>query len=166
MIRSVEDFVAAYRQESAATRAVMAAMTDESLSRRVAEGHRDLGRIAWHVVQTVAEMMGKTGLEVEGPGEEAPVPASALEILDAYDAASASLLNQVGRWTDADLEVEDEMYGQNWKRRFTLTALVNHEVHHRGQMTVLLRQAGVRPPDVYGPVKENWSAYGREPPAV
>ena len=52
------------------------------------------------------------------------------------------------------------MYGETWKRGRTLGALVNHQIHHRGQMTVLMRQAGLEVPGVYGPAKEEWGAYG------
>ena len=63
------------------------------------------------------------------------------------------------------LTVEDEMYGQRWTRGFSLGALVNHEIHHRGQMTVLMRQAGQKVPGLMGPAKEEWSQFGMpEPP--
>jgi uncharacterized damage-inducible protein DinB len=52
------------------------------------------------------------------------------------------------------------MYGQRWKRGFTLTALVEHQIHHRGQMTVLMRQAGLRVPGIYGPAREDWASMG------
>jgi uncharacterized damage-inducible protein DinB len=50
------------------------------------------------------------------------------------------------QWTDATLDASDAMYGQMWKRGYTLTALIFHQIHHRGQMTVLMRQAGLPVP--------------------
>jgi uncharacterized damage-inducible protein DinB len=44
--------------------------------------------------------------------------------------------------------------------------LVTHQTHHRAQMTVLMRQAGLQVPGIYGPVKEGWAAYGMNVPAV
>ena len=44
--------------------------------------------------------------------------------------------------------------------------LVTHQTHHRGQMTVLMRQAGLKVPDVYGPAKEGWATYGMPAPRV
>jgi uncharacterized damage-inducible protein DinB len=52
------------------------------------------------------------------------------------------------------------MYGEKWTRAMALRALIQHEVHHRGQMTVLMRQAGLTVPGVYGPAREEWAAYG------
>jgi uncharacterized damage-inducible protein DinB len=71
-----------------------------------------------------------------------------------------------GTWTDATLLEDDEMYGERWKRGFTLLALVKHEIHHRAQMTVLMRQAGLKVPGIYGPALEEWGAFGQEPPSV
>jgi uncharacterized damage-inducible protein DinB len=69
--------------------------------------------------------------------------------------SAASLLEQVSRnWTDETLQVEDEMYGEHWPRGLTLQALVFHEIHHRGAMTVLMRQAGLTVPGIYGPNRE------------
>jgi len=48
----------------------------------------------------------------------------------------------------------------------SLQVLVVHQAHHRGQMTVLMRQAGLKVPGVYGPAREEWTAYGMQPPAV
>jgi uncharacterized damage-inducible protein DinB len=64
------------------------------------------------------------------------------------------------------LLAEDDMYGERWPRGFTLFALVAHQAHHRGQMTVLMRQAGLQVPGVYGPSLEEWTTYGMQPPAV
>ena len=33
-------------------------------------------------------------------------------------------------------------------------------------MTVLMRQAGLRVPGIYGPAREDWSGMGMEPPSV
>ena len=36
--------------------------------------------------------------------------------------------------------------------------------HHRGQMTILMRQAGLLVPGMYGPSKDEWLAFGEEAP--
>jgi uncharacterized damage-inducible protein DinB len=167
MFRRVEDFERAWERERDGTLKVLRALTDESLAQAVAGDGRTLGRIAWHLTLTLGEMLERTGLAVPGPAPEAPTPTSAARILEAYERASAVAGAEVSaKWKDADLEVEDEMYGERWARGTTLQALVVHQAHHRGQMTVLMRQAGLRVPGVYGPALEEWSAYGMPPPAV
>ena len=164
MYRKIQDFQSAWEHETDATLKVFEALTDESLEQVVYPGGRTLGRIAWHIVQTLPEMGSRTGLNVDGPGEIDPIPDSAGGIVARFSEAAGSLGRQIGEtWTDADLEVEDNMYGEVWKRGQTLGALVNHQTHHRGQMTVLMRQAGLKVPGVYGPSKEEWAEYGAPP---
>jgi uncharacterized damage-inducible protein DinB len=164
MYRHIHDFLGSWAYETEATIKVFNAMTDESLEQQVYDEGRSLGRIAWHIVQTLPEMGGRTGLQITGPGEEDPVPDTAQEIVALFKQAADSLASQIqGSWSDDDLEVEDDMYGQRWTRSQTLNALVNHQNHHRGQMTVLIRQAGLAVPGVYGPAKEEWGQYGMPP---
>jgi len=160
MIRTVADFEAIWKNESEITARVLAALTDASLAQRVTPADRTLGEMAWHVATSVA-MMARTGLAVAGPAEDAPAPASARAIHDAYVQAAGSALEQVGHtWTDETLMVEDDMYGERWRRGMTLLALVVHEAHHRGAMTVLMRQAGLGVPSIYGPNREQSAAMG------
>jgi uncharacterized damage-inducible protein DinB len=164
MFRKIGDFLESWAYEAEATLNVFRELSDESLGQRVAPGGRTLGRIAWHIVQTLPEMGGRTGLEIAGPGESDPIPETAAAITSVFDETARSLAAAVGAsWTDEDLNTEDDMYGESWPRRKTLAALLNHQNHHRGQMTVLMRQAGLRVPGVYGPSKEEWAAFGMPP---
>jgi uncharacterized damage-inducible protein DinB len=98
---------------------------------------------------------------VEAANEHTPQPASAAAIAGAYQAGAAAVEKAVTTtWKDADLPVEIDMYGEKWTRAMTLRAIIQHEVHHRGQMTVLMRQAGLRVPGIYGPAREEWAVYG------
>ncbi len=166
MFRRVADFLATWEAEHTGTLKVLQALDDRSLTRPAAEGHRTLGRLAWHLATTIREMMERTGLRLDGPEPDSPIPSRAGAIADAYSTAAGSLASQVAKWSDATLEAEDQMYGETWPRGRTLLALVAHQAHHRGQMTVLMRQAGLKVPGVYGPAREEWAAFGMQPPAV
>jgi uncharacterized damage-inducible protein DinB len=167
MFTSIEDFKQNWTYESSCTGKLMKQFTDKSLSQPVANDHRTLGRMAWHIIQSIPEMFGRTGLKVDGPAPTAPVPTSAVEFKNAYDIVASSLLEQVTKhWDEKALYVEDDMYGEKWKRGQTLAILISHEVHHRGQMTVLMRQAGLAVPGVYGPSKDEWAQYGGNPPEI
>jgi uncharacterized damage-inducible protein DinB len=166
MFRRVADFQKAWEQEKGSTLKVLGALTDASLAQAVTKDDRTLGRMAWHLATTLGEMMERTGLKIAGPAHETPPPASAAAIVAAYGTAAGSVADGVSGWSDATLEVEDDMYGERWPRGATLQSLVVHQAHHRGQMTVLMRQAGLAVPGVYGPAREEWTAYGMQPPAV
>lgn len=167
LIRTISDFENWWNNESRATRKIFGALTDASLSQSVATDHRTLGRMAWHIIQTLGEMSTHVGLNVDAPAETDPVPTSAAAIQQAYDKAATSLLSEIkSKWKDETLMQEDNMYGSTWVRAFTLFVLIGHEVHHRGQMTVLMRQAGLKVPGIFGPSYEEWANYGAPVPAV
>lgn len=164
MFRRIDDFAAAWKSEAEATLKVLRACTDASLAQPVTPDGRTLGRLAWHVVQTLPEMLGHAGLPVTGPAESAPVPKLA-DIVAAYETAAPAVTEAVrAQWTDAMLEQTIPMYGEHWRLGDILYALVLHQAHHRGQMTVLMRQAGVKVPGVYGPAAEEWAAMGMPTP--
>ena len=160
MFRSFSDFSRAWQGERESTLKIMRTLTDPSLSQKVSPEGRTLGRLAWHIVQTLGEMGGHAGLVVDAPNEHTPQPATAKAIADAYKAGSAAVETAVkAAWIDADFSTEIDMYGEKWTRGQSLAALISHEAHHRGQMTVLMRQAGLKVPGVYGPAREEWAAY-------
>jgi len=167
MFTSLAAFLETWAQEAEGTQRILDTLTDASLSQAVSADDRTLGRIAWHVVVSVPEMMEKTGLKFEGINEDSPVPATAQEIADQYRRVSAGIVTAIKeQWNDQVLAEERNMYGQMWTIGTTLQVLVFHQIHHRGQMTVLMRQAGLKVPGVYGPAREEWQQMGRQAPAV
>ncbi len=161
MLRTINDFRKDWTYEADATNKILNALTDESLSQKVMPDGRSLGFIAWHLTQTLPEMLGNVGLKIDGPSHDQECPAAASEIAAAYEKAAKSVTQEVtANWNDDTLLQTDAMYGETWARGVTLFALIAHQAHHRGQMTVLMRQAGLRVPGVYGPAKEEWAAMG------
>jgi uncharacterized damage-inducible protein DinB len=161
MYRKIEDFGKDWAYEVESTLKVLNALTDESLSQKVTEEGRSLGFLAWHIVLTLGEMPEKVGLHIDCPPYETEMPGSAQEIAAAFERAGNSVGAEVVKnWTDETLLQEDEMYGDKWKRGLTLLYLMLHQAHHRGQMTVLMRQAGLPVPGIYGPSREEWEAFG------
>ena len=164
MYRRVSDFLSDWKDESQSTKNVLEALSDESLSQRVTPTGRGLGKLGWHIAQSL-HMVTEAGLEgLNAPKEHEPVPTSAKAILKAYTEGADSLAKVVEKgWTDAQLGDEVPMYGESWARGKVLSVIVRHEAHHRGQMTVLMRQAGLVVPGPYGPAREQWASYGMEP---
>lgn len=165
MFRKLDDFFRTYHTLTEGTARMLGALTDESLKVSATDGHRTLGGVAWHIVATVPEMMGRTGLPLSAVDPEAMPPESAAEIAGAYrrvcDELTAALKAD---WDDATLEAVDNLYGEDWPRGVTLQVLIHHEIHHRGQMTALMRKAGLRVPGIYGPAKEEWADHGCDEP--
>jgi len=161
MFRKIEDFANNWGYESEATLKMFGNLTDESLTKKFNDDVRTAGRLAWHITTAIGEMMHRTGLSFKTVDLNSPVPQTAKEIVAAYKQASDNLLNEIKtKWSDDSLLIEDDMYGENWERGKTLGVLVTHQIHHRGQLTVLLRLAGLKVPGIYGPAKEEWAQFG------
>lgn len=161
MFRTINDFLEAWKYESEATLKVFGNLTDDSLNQKVTSDGRSLGFIAWHITTTISEMLSKTGLSITIVDEKLPVPLSAKNISNEYKQSSQAVNKLISKkWKDEMLNDDINMYGQVWKRSKVLSSMIAHQTHHRGQITVLMRQAGLKVPGVYGPSKEEWSEYG------
>jgi len=167
MFHTLVEFSHAWEPEIEHTQKILKHLTNASLAQQITPEARTLGRLAWHITTTIPEMMNRTGLAVVGPDPEAPVPSTAREIFQAYNQAAIGLLDEIrAKWTDASLALTDDMYGEQWSRAKTLQVLIHHQIHHRAQMTVLMRQAGLRVPGLFGPAREDWAKMGMSPPVV
>jgi len=163
MYHTLKEFTDEYKMESQSTLKLLNVLTTESLYKTVDGKVRSIGRLAYHIAHTVAEMMSKTGLDItckiKNPSEDMSVTAE--QIVTAYQSAVNQLLAEIEtKWTDASLQQTNNMYGQDWPNALTLSILLKHEIHHRGQLTVLMRLAGLIVPGVYGPSAEEWEQYG------
>ncbi len=164
-IHTIDDFVTVWNLEAGSTQKLLDQLTDASLAVTAYPGGRTIGRLAWHIAQTIPEMMARTTLHVAGLNEHDPIPAAAREIADAYRMASESLVAQLrAHWTDATLAQTDNMYGEQWSRATTLAVLLSHQTHHRGQLTVMMRMAGLPVAGMYGPAAEEWVSMGMAAP--
>jgi uncharacterized damage-inducible protein DinB len=167
MLRTIDDFKNGWAYESALTQKVLDALTDASLAQAVHADHRTLGRMAWHLTLTVLDVAKQLDMTVAGPAMDAPVPTSAKTIADAYKESTASFAAAiVGAWDDASLTTIENVWGMQLPRGVVLNFLMTHQSHHRGQMTVLMRQAGLVVPGIYGPAKEGWAQHGAPAPAI
>jgi uncharacterized damage-inducible protein DinB len=163
MFAKIDDFVSMWKRESELTERVLNVLTDQSLKQMVAVDYRSLGQIAWHLVESI-NYLSSMGLTFEPPTEGEHTPVSAASIAEAYRRISHAVQHAVKtQWTDASLAESIDMGGEKWVNGASLHFMVMHQAHHRGQMTVLMRQAGLRAPDVYGQTREDWIDMGREP---
>lgn len=164
MFRTLSDFATSWNDESRNTMRLLGALSDASLATKMDDEGRTIGRIAWHLVETLAEMPTAAGLELDFHVSPTDIPTTAAAIAEAYERGTKLVGNAVAlQWTDASLLESTNMYGQEWARGFTLLCLIVHQAHHRGQLTTLMRQAGLKVPGMVGPSREEWAAIGMPP---
>ncbi|UPK43982.1 DinB family protein [Paenibacillus pabuli] len=163
MFTKIEDFAAEWTSEAELTATVLDALTDDSLGQEVIEGRRMLGQIAWHLVRSL-HFMTTLGLTFEAPSRGEEAPDSAAFIASEYRQISKNLLNAVRtQWNDESLRESVMIHEEAWLNGSSLRYTIMHQAHHRGQMTVLMRQAGLRMPNVYGPTYDAWVEKGIAP---
>jgi len=164
---SVSDvFLAEWDQEVAATRRLLERVPTDKLEWKPHEKSYTLRRLAGHV----AQLHGWTGITLNAdefdiaPAEGGDFPQPTLEstedILALFDDSTAEARSVIAG-------TSDDTFGEMWSfkrgkatifsapkagvlRRFVL----NHVIHHRGQLTVYLRLLDVPLPNVFGPTAD------------
>jgi uncharacterized damage-inducible protein DinB len=165
MYRKTSDFITDWKYESEATLKLFKLLNDQSLEAKLHDKVRSIGNLAWHIAKSPVEMFSHAGLDMAKSGVDlnATAPSSVNELIKKYEAASAEVFAQVTKWSDEELSDKVSMYGEMWKKGTVLSVLINHQTHHRGQLTILMRMQNLPVTGVYGPSYEEWSAMGLEP---
>lgn len=164
MYTSVSDFVKDWEFETESTLKILNNLTDDSLNQKKFEGIRSPGRLAWHLIGTISEMGSLADLNVEKVEDKYPGDVSANDISELYKKTADSLKDEIQNgWTDETLKEEVNMYGEKWTKGTSLEVIIKHQIHHRGQLTVIMRLYGLKVPGVYGPAYEEWAGMGMQP---
>ena len=167
MYVTITDFIKEWNKEARLTQKVLDGLTDDSLKQQVYPEGRTLGRIAWHFTTNIPEYLAHFGLKVKEREYTESVPESAEEIAAAFRELSSNAAQVIEQqWTDESLENVQQAFGREETNAQILMGLIKHIVHHRGQVTILMRQAGLKPFGVYGPPKEDWIHLGVENPPL
>ena len=134
MYRTIEDFIRDWQDEAKYTLNLYSKISDDKSTHRIADNIRSLGRLAWHITQTLTEMPHKAGIIETDHLNNKEIPSSFSEIISTYRNHSDELIELLKKkWQDADLTSIIKMYGQEWEKRKILSALVHHQIHHRNE---------------------------------
>jgi uncharacterized damage-inducible protein DinB len=124
---------------------------------------RSLGELGWHLAEVEAHMThgieaGKFEMGAKPPGIERPRTVEALA--PGYERIHADAVARVKKLAPSDLDREIPFFdGRMLKVGDILwLPLVHHLIHHRGQLTLMSRLAGGKPPGIYGPNREEMEA--------
>lgn len=155
MYQTGNDFLQHYGWESGVTQNVLNALTDESLSMSKGEGQHNLGQIAWHIATSFGYMT-QAGWEMPEYTYQAPAGVTARQIQGKF-AEFTARVNEItaGKTSEDMAEMHRFFDTQDWSLGQALSVMISHEIHHRGQITVLMRQAGLTVPGIYGPNYED-----------
>lgn len=154
----IDSFLQELEHEAQTTRRVLERVPGNQLGWRPHPKSRTLGELALHVAATpgaVAKIAAQP--EIQPPDFKDPVPTSAAELIPALEESVATAKQLLGRMDDATLNAtwRVKRNGQEimaMPRAAVLRSIMlNHWYHHRGQLSVYLRELGVPVPSIYGP---------------
>ncbi|GGA96191.1 DinB family protein [Mucilaginibacter rubeus] len=161
MYYHIKEFLEDWTNETGKTTKVYSMIPEESKAIIVNEKVRTLERLAFHIPQIIVQIGVQTGLLNIQELPEEPLPDTMEGIsalyLDMHQKMAEAIQSQ---WKDNMLDGEVDLYDHKWRRGDVLSLLTHHEVHHRSQMTVIMRLAGLKVPGLYGPVREDWELWG------
>jgi uncharacterized damage-inducible protein DinB len=159
--------------EMGKTRATLERLPEDKLSWKPHERSMTLGRLASHLAEIpwwAAVTMQQDSLDIAPAGEPAHQAAnlqSRAEILELFDRNRTAAREALAR-------AADDRFMQRWSLLrggnplFTMPRVavirgmvMNHLIHHRGQLTVYYRMSGVPVPALYGPSADE---DGMQPP--
>lgn len=163
MYRTTKDFLEDWEYETESTVKLLNNLTQNSLDTKVTDNGRSIKKLVWHIIQSNPEMLVHAGVKVDGFDDKETAPNDLSELIKQYISKSELVNNYVSKnLSDNSLEEDVKIYGDVWKKGKLLSSIINHQIHHRAQITVLMRQAGLKVPGIYGPSKEEWEIYGME----
>jgi uncharacterized damage-inducible protein DinB len=145
--------------ETATTRRVLERVPTDHLAWRPHPKSRTLGELALHIAQTpggVAMLAQSSPAQAPQFGKD-PTVADASELIPALEESVSKARAVLSGMNDAALM--DTWRLMNGDREifaiprvaFLRSIMLNHWYHHRGQLTVYLRELNVPVPSVYGP---------------
>jgi uncharacterized damage-inducible protein DinB len=151
-------FLQEFEHEAKTTRRVLERVPTDKLAWKPHPKSMSLGELALHVAASPTVVSGWcTQAETNFTGEKTPQPTTTDEILAAHDTG-------VGKVRDALNQVGDEGLKAMWtakaggatlmalpKQTLVRSLVLNHWIHHRGQLSVYLRLIDVAVPPIYGP---------------
>ena len=158
-MRLNESLLPEFDHEMANTRKTLERIPEDKFDWKPHEKSMTLGQLAMHVATlpgAIAELSTRSSFDVNTRVPR-PSATSAAELIATFDQSVARARELLGAMDDAALTNAWRM--MNGDREIMAmsrgallrSVMLNHWYHHRGQLTVYLRQTGVPVPAIYGP---------------
>lgn len=155
-------FLKIWDDEAAKTVKVLKALPKDQYDFRPDSGGRSIGEMAWHLAEgdaynSLGVVEGGFSPEMRPPGMERPKQVEALA--PGYERVHREAVARVRGLKPADLERKILYFsGQEMSGAEILWGTIFHNIHHRGQLSLMCRLAGGVSPGVYGPNREEMAA--------
>ncbi len=133
----------------------IAPLTPDQLDLRVSPDLRSIGEIAIHIIGARArwfnEGMGEGGPELEAMrmwDRDGRRPNNAAELEEGFEVTWRAMRDCLTRWTTDDLDQEFFARGRTRSRQWIIWHVIEHDLHHGGEISLTLGAHGLRAPDM------------------
>jgi uncharacterized damage-inducible protein DinB len=155
---TINELMQELEHEARTTRRVLERVPSDQLGWKPHDKSLSLGQLAYHVATipgVLSELAMQDGFDVSAPIPR-PTAAGTAELLTRLDESMAKARAILGGLDDAGLgatwtmRIGGRAVGSMTRGAMLRALLLNHWYHHRGQLTVYLRETGALVPSVYG----------------
>ncbi len=164
MSHELQTFLDTWDTEAKSTVAMLRSLPVGQYDFRPDQGGRSMGELGWHLAEVDAYMTysierGVFEMGAKPPGTERPKTVE--ELAPGYERIHADAVERVRKLNPADLDRELVFFTGSpvTIRQILWTMLLHHQIHHRGQLSVLCRLAGGIAPAPYGPNREEMAKF-------
>lgn len=158
MSKELEYFIQTWEREAAKTVKLLACLPPDQYDFRPDAEGRSLGELAWHLAEGDAYMTagieaGEFTMSTRPPGIDRPRKVE--ELGPGYERVHREALARVRKLKEEDLDrVIQFISGPMTVRDILWGNVLLHNIHHRGQLSLMCRMAGGKPVGVFGPTRE------------
>jgi uncharacterized damage-inducible protein DinB len=152
-----------FDHEMATTRRVLERVPEPELAWKPHDKSMALGQLAGHIAripQWCNVVLDTAMFDLDALPNDARQPESSSALVQEFDATVRAARTQLGAATDAEM-LTPWTLKKGGHEVFTIPRIsalrsfvMNHLIHHRGQLTVYLRLRNVAVPPIYGPTAD------------
>jgi uncharacterized damage-inducible protein DinB len=157
-MRIVDSILMELDQEAQTTKRVLDRIPEDKLAWKPHPKSFSLGQLALHIASVPGSVAAAAVPDsMEAPSFSQPEPKSRQEVLDTFSRSLENAKDTLNKMDDAritsmwSLTKNGKVLMSVPRIGFIRSILMNHNYHHRGQLSVYLRMLGVPVPSIYGP---------------
>ena len=155
----LDRFRKVFDMEASTTAKLLEAIPAERYDFRPDPGGRSLGEMAWHLAEVegyISDGVSKGAVTFQEAPPNMKRPREVKQLAPGFRQVHQDAVARLAGLKEADLDREIPFAGD---RRLSIRdclwgALLMHLIHHRGQLSLMVRLAGGTPPPIYGPNRE------------
>lgn len=166
----IDTFRREWDREAKSTARVLESLPEDHYDFRPDPKGRSIGEMAWHLAEIdyyFSHGVSNRDFAMESKTAEIERPRAIRELAPRYQRVHEKAVERLKELKESDLDEAIAFFdGSPMPIRHILWgAILNHLIHHRGQLILMSRMAGGKPPGIYGPNREESDAM-RQPQAA